>query len=974
VRLDDALIQGTDTDVIQAYASYAERARTERFGLYEDDVIVLDVETTGFDPSTEEIIEIAAARMNGPEVLDRFSTYVNPHRVVPDEIVRLTGIGNEQVADAPDIFDVLDALVEFCGSCDIVAHNAPFDQSFVMRDLDEDRLPGRWIDTLALSRIVLPRFKNHRLKTLASAFDALASSHRATDDVEALCGVWRVLLVATSDLPEGLAELFASLHPEVDWPLRSVFQRFALEQGETRFSLAECRDRRVQRLASKGDGQVGGQVNVVEKTEADGDSHLFPSREEICAAFAPDGVVASMYSSYEQRQQQVDMAGEVVDAFSTNTHRVIEAGTGVGKSMAYLLPAALCAKRANISIGVATKTNALMDQLVYHELPRLSGTLPGGLSYVALKGYEHYPCLRKLERAARQQGGYAADDRQRQCDELMVIAMLYTYAAQTTWGDIDALSIPWRVMPRSRICAVPGECTYTHCHFFPHRCFLHGARQLAKRADIVVTNHALLFCDVMFGGGILPPIKYWIVDEAHSVEDEARKQLSVSVDAEGMLAALDQLAGEHGSIVGSIRRRASKHDGAAPILAQAATLEAEAMQTRSAAISFFQGIKGLDALTKPSSYDQTDLWIDDSVRASAPWMTLEHVGRALLSHLETLSMRCHDLLDLLEASEDGLAEQRANLVSMSDRIVAMRLALKICLDGSDDSFVYSACVNRRDNLRGDALKAARLDVGQSLAEEFYPRVLSVVYTSATIATGTSFEHFAHTSGLDRLDDDQWSALRLESSYEFERNMTIYVPTDMPDPRENGYSQSLERLLLDIHRALGGSVLTLFTNRREMERAYQHLMPLLEAEDMRLLCQRRGTSVRNLRDEFLDDKNASMFALRSFWDGFDAPGETLRCVIVTRLPFGRPNDPLSCERNRRERRTAWSRYSLPEAILSLKQASGRLIRTSTDSGFFVVADSRLVSKPYGKAFLEALPSSHQLLLPMAEIAPSMERNM
>lgn len=956
--VEDLLIPGTDPDVAKSYATLAKRAKGEHFGLYEDEVVVLDTETTGFNPEREEIIQVAAARMSGPDIVERFSTLVNPQKVIPDEIVKLTGIDDDAVRGAPTISTVMKKLVAFVGDSDIVAHNAAFDRSFIMRQPAARKLGGDWIDTVELARIALPRLKTHGLEALSEAFGTAASTHDAADDVEALCGVWRILLVALSDMPEGLLAFLVDLRPQTTWPLRKVFAHLAAAQPDARFALNVCRNVRVR--ASKAEV----------KADAEGRGMLFPSEGEVAKAFAPDSTVGQMYEGYEQREAQVLMACEVAKAFATDTHRAIEAGTGVGKSIAYLLPAALSAKHNGIGIGIATKTNALMDQLVYHELPSLSEALGGGLSYVALKGYDHYPCLRKLERFAAEEPG--TDDEQARSD-ISMIATLYTYIAQTTWGDLDAVNLYWKNLSRSRICALPGECIRTHCRFFPDRCYLHGLRQRAKSADIVVTNHALLFRDVVLDGSILPPIRHWIVDEAHAVEDEARKQLSPDVEIGDVTSTLEALSRGTSSALAAVRRTATKADGGQVILGEAAKAEEEAERTLTLATSFFSFVKDLEPLAERSSYDRVDLWVNDKVRESGPWSVVEHTGRSFMQHLNTLTGECKQILDLLEASSADFAEVRADLTGISNHLYEIREALSLCIDGDDLEYVFSAQLNRREDLHTETLTASLLDVGKVLADEFYPRMLSVIYTSATIATGSSFDHFAHATGLDLLEEGSWSCLQLESCYDFENNMTVLVPNDMPDPYAASYTERLEELLFDIHQATGGSVLTLFTNRREMERLYESLEPSLAQEGTELLCQRRGLSAKRLRDEFLEHKDTSLFALRSFWEGFDAPGDTLRCVVVPRLPFGRPNDPISMERNLREK-NSWGRYTLPEAVLDLKQAAGRLIRTSTDTGFLVLADSRLLTKRYGKAFLQALPSHNQLLLPCADVAASIQRRL
>ena len=220
----------------------------------------------------------------------------------------------------------------------------------------------------------------------------------------------------------------------------------------------------------------------------------------------------------------------------------------------------------------------------------------------------------------------------------------------------------------------------------------------------------------------------------------------------------------------------------------------------------------------------------------------------------------------------------------------------------------------------------------------------------------SFEHFNHAVGLDRIGASTSSSLHLDSSYDFDSNMAVVVAGDIPDPRDReSYLTALERVLVDAHLAMGGSVLTLFTNRRDMEDLYARVEPKMARAGLELNCQQRNSSPRRLRDRFINEPTSSLFALKAFWEGFDASGETLRCVIIPKLPFSSPTDPLSCERNLREDR-AWARYSLPEAVLEVKQAAGRLIRSSTDSGVLILADPRLVTKGYGKKFLTSLPTS------------------
>ena len=387
------LIPGTDGPTIAWYRGLPQRAQ-ESFELLEDEVVVVDTETTGLDPSRDQLIEIAACILRGPEVVEHFQTFVNPGRPIPAEITELTGITQEDVDGAPDPSLAVELFATWADGRDLVAHNASFDKGVIMRQAQPGSITGRWMDSLALSRIVLPRMRGHRLADLSRAFGLHASTHRATDDVEATAGLWRILMAGVYSLPAGMAQLIASLSPQTSWPLRHLFAQAAqMTPGTEDWSLRRSRSRRF----------IEDNLSSITDLEEDEPPAVFPTDDELRRAFSAQGAAGLMYQDYDPRPEQLAMALEVGEALRSGTHRSLEAGTGVGKSMAYLLPLALAAKaNPGMTVGVATKTNALMDQLVYSELPRLDAAL-GGLRYIALKGYDHYPCLRKLEALVRDQ-------------------------------------------------------------------------------------------------------------------------------------------------------------------------------------------------------------------------------------------------------------------------------------------------------------------------------------------------------------------------------------------------------------------------------------------------------------------------------------------------------------------------------------------------------------------------------------------
>ena len=947
--IEEAVQAGTPQFVIDSYSTLAERAKTREFGLIEEDVIVLDTETTGLSVQDNELIEISAARLLGREVVDRFDTFVHPSGLIPPEITELTSITNADVADAPSAVDAVAALTDFVGGCPVIAHNATFDRSFIESVKGGVNVSDIWIDSLALSRIALPRLASHKLSFMADLFGCAAVSHRANADVDALCGVWRILLVALTDLPAGLMARLADMHPDVPWSYRPIFSFLAGQNPGSIFSLPAAR------------ADVLKADRSAERIDADELPGLkMPSRDELEGDYAPGGLVNRMYPTYEPRDEQIAMALEVRDALVTRTHRVIEAGTGVGKSMAYLVPFAEAARRNNITVGIATKSNNLADQLMYHELPKLAEQMPDGLTFCALKGYDHYPCLRKLERMSR--GSVEITTKRDPADTLTAVAVIYAYVCQSADGDLDALGIRWRSVNRPDFTTASRECARRLCPFFPDKCLVHGARRRAAHADVVVTNHSLLFRNVAAGGRILPPIRHWVIDEAHSIEREARRQWALVVSADESHMLFERLGGANTGALGQVAHDLAASDAATLYMGITAKAASTVTRAGMAIARVFEGVRELSRRSR-GRYDNANLWIGPELRASQDWEDFSQDANAAIDALEQADKNVAGLVKTVQGDKPEVV---VDLADLSRRLHELCANLKLIVEGEDEHYVYSLQVNRRLRAGGESLTAERLDIGEALATDWLPEVHTAIFASATMTVAKSFEHFNHAVGLDRIDKATSSSLHLDSSYDFDSNMAAVVANDIPDPRDrDAYLASLEQMLVDAHLAMGGSVLTLFTNRRDMEELYERVEPKLARAGLDLNCQQRNSSARRLRDRFIAEKSSSLFALKAFWEGFDASGETLRCVIIPKLPFSSPTDPLSCERNLREDR-AWARYALPEAVLEVKQAAGRLIRSSSDSGVLILADARLVTKGYGKKFLNSLPTSSYQRIETAQI--------
>lgn len=968
MQLADIVLSGTSDVAREKLESLARRAQNSlqegKFGPLVEDFIFLDTETTGLVFKKCHLIEIAAARISEGKVVDRFQTFVDPKQPIPLEIQKLTHIKDIDVAGAPTEEEAVRELADFVFKSPVIAHNATFDRSFIQKVPGGLELTDLWIDSLALSRIALPRLSSHRLSDMAEAFGCDTVTHRAMDDVDALVGMWPIFLQALLDFPRGLLSFFAQMHPEVEWPYRLIFKQLADVNGvdNVPFSLHDVRQLLLE--GNKKAPKLDSNDLVV--------APMSPTKEEIAGYFKEDGLVSHMYDNYESRPEQVKLAEEIRRACQTSSYRVLEAGTGVGKSIAYLLPEICFAKKNNVSVGVATKTNALTDQLVSHELPALDKVFKEhlhdkhGVSFTSLKGYEHYPCLMRIENAAKGElpdeaagksaaNGYTGYSHE---EMLTALAVNYAYACISEDGDLDALGIRWNKVPREMLTISARECLRTKCPFYPHECLVHGARRRAAASDVVITNHSLLLKDVDLEGRILPPIRHWVVDEAHSFEKEARRQWAIEITNDAVRDGFERLGSKRMGMLHQIYIAAEQMDANELIVRLATKLNASSSRAQVSSANFFKCVHDLSRLTEKSAYDSQLLWLSKDLRQSPEWAKLSEAGELVCERLAELA---HDAAALEEALKEENAELAAELGDAAGFAKIYLHDIRLIIDGTDDSYVFSAQLrSNKKQLGQEGLLAEKIEVGKELAERWYPEMESVVYCSATMAVGESFEHFNHAVGLDLLDRGGRSELQIESSFDYDNNMAVVVASDMPQPSARNYLDKLVDLLVETHLAMDGSVLTLFTNRREMEKCYELVQPKLAQAGLALSKQDKNSSARFLRDAFIKDKRRSLFALKSFWEGFDAGGETLRCVVIPKLPFSSPNDPLSQERQLRDER-AWWNYALPEAVIEMRQAAGRLIRSSTDQGILVLADSRVLSKSYGKTFLRSLPNKHSMNL-------------
>ena len=629
--------------------------------------------------------------------------------------------------------------------------------------------------------------------------------------------------------------------------------------------------------------------------------------------FGPEGLIAQAHPEYEYRPGQIDMARAVMRAFEQNRHLIVEAGTGTGKTLAYLVPAVAAALGGRGRVIISTGTKNLQEQLMEKDIPFLQGILPKPFSATYMKGRNNYLCLNRLGRAE-------ASPILEGLEEVDYFEEVCHWSRETETGDRAELArLPESLSFWRHIDARSESCLGQKCPEF-EPCFITRMRGRAQEADIIVVNHHLFFADLNLRNGmygaVLPDYTAVILDEAHLIEDVASEYFGSQVSnyqTDDLIRDLGMLRIEDAETDREVTRSASR--------------------LSTFADSFWMGFRdgrgdeGGRYPVVPGTFAKRNV---DGGFTSTPLGDLYVAVDKALTRVETML--------------DGIKEKPPEVENLVRRIRQVRFDLQFIVTGSDKKFVY--WIERRN--RGIFLRASPIDVAGLLQDKLFDEVPTVVLTSATLSSGGNFSFIRDRLGLDTADD-----LIAESIFDYESQAILYLPDRMPDPRSRDWSEASAAEVLRILNATDGRAFVLSTSVAGMQSLYEQVMPEIDYP-----CLLQGTASKGqLLKTFRETPNAVLFATSSFWQGVDVRGEQLSCVIIDKLPFAVPTDPIVAARQRYIEDmggSSFHEYSVPQAIISLKQGLGRLIRSTTDRGVLAVLDPRLRTKPYGRTFLKSLP--------------------
>ncbi|OQX04162.1 MAG: helicase [Thiothrix lacustris] len=606
------------------------------------------------------------------------------------------------------------------------------------------------------------------------------------------------------------------------------------------------------------------------------------------------GPFAQLIDGFQPRPQQQAMLQAVLEALKTQATAVIEAGTGVGKTFAYLAPALLCDERVIISTGSKT----LQDQLYHKDLPLVRKALKSSSKTALLKGRANYLCLHRLK--ITQSEGRLPDKK-----SVVWLRRIGDWSGLTRTGDAAELSaVPRDAEIWQRVTSTTENCIGAECSDY-QECFVVKARRAAQEADIVVVNHHLFFADLAIKeegfGELLPLANVVVLDEAHQLPEIASSFFSDTFS--------------------SRKLQDWKRDTLLEVLANASDM----LDLRDQ----------LDVLEKAV----LDLRLAmDTPGQRAPWARICHKP-AIVEHVGLLTASMEQLAVLLE-----LASSRSKgLQACYERLLEQQACLQRLQNPPADTVQWFETFTR-----GFALTSTPLDVAVPFKKCMAELPCSWVMTSATLAVGQSFEHFNQRMGLDNA-----TTLQLDSPFDYWRNALLYLPAGLPEPQDSGFISALVDAAVPVIEACGGRTFMLFTSYRALNEAAELLQDRI---DFPLLIQGESTP-RDMIDRFRELGNAVLLGTASFWEGVDVRGDALSCVIIDKLPFAAPTDPVMearLESIRQRGGNPFGEYQIPQAVITLKQGVGRLIRDQTDRGVLMICDTRLRTRSYGKVFLDSLP--------------------
>jgi len=895
-------------------------------------LIALDIETTGLDAKNDRIIEIGAVRFSSSSGQEEFSTLVNPGVSIPRFITELTGISDAMVRGEkiPFIEDAINQLISFVGDAPVIGHNVKFDLSF-LRGAGALK-KNQSIDTYEMAAVVLPSEGRYNLRALGQVLEVpMKATHRALDDTRVTKVIYQRMYQMILDLPLPLLGEIVRLSKNTGWGGTLPFTWAFQEKGSGK-NIETYQNPILTQPPPK-------ELDPLQPEDSLKNLDL----EEISAILEPGGPFQKSFPDYEHRSEQVEMLRSTARAISDGRHYMIEAGTGIGKSLAYLIPAAIWATKNQQRVVISTNTINLQDQLISKDIPLLLETLDLNCRASVLKGRSNYLC---------------------HPDEMRGVGKILVWLETSQSGDKGEINLngPRERRIWNRVSAEHEDCTTEGClKRTGGRCPFYRARQGAHSSHLIIVNHALLLADVATGNRVLPEYDTLVIDEAHHLENATTSALSFYSSQTLLRRSLRVLGDEKKGILnwiitlGEETLSPADHAGLRQLVQSIISRSFKSESRMDDVFRIMQGFLHRSRGGRPQSRYTQQLRIMPATRLQPDWDEIE-VGwdqarqslHGLLEDIQKLWETISGILSSKDIDDSKFEAALNDLREISRELFDMYENIDNLVFEPDPNMIY--WIESPPQNPAIAIQAAPLHIGNLMEQYIWFEKRSVILTSATLTTAGSFDYIR-----DRLQADDAEELALGSPFDYQNAALLYLVEDIPEPTDfKGHQLYINKGLIDLCKEIGGRTMVLFTSYSQLQKTANAITGPLAQEGIIVYEQGSGPSPHTLLKSFRKAEQAVLLGTRAFWEGVDIPGQALSVLVIAKLPFQVPSDPIVSARAETYQ-DSFQEYMLPEAILSFRQGFGRLIRTKQDVGVVAIFDKRLITKSYGPLFLSSLPN-------------------
>ncbi|SDN36490.1 ATP-dependent DNA helicase DinG [Alkalicoccus daliensis] len=894
--------------------------------------VVLDLETTGVSYTAgDRIIQLAYSIIENNKIIKTYNSYIHTDQDIPPFVQQLTQIDREKIKNAPAFSEVAPELLRDLNNAYFVAHNVDFDLYFLNESLEDagyDAFEGPVLDTVELSRITFPTEDSYKLSELSETLDVLHEApHRADSDAMATAELLLKNLSMLKSLPKAVLKHLLGLQNGLKSDIRPILEEFFEESSDDLSGIEEYRG-----IALKKENNT--------KAEYESETTSF---EDLFSLFQNPDKMSEIMPDFIRREGQEKMMHFVHKVLSNDQIGLAEAGTGTGKTLAYLLPAACFSVSRGERVVISTETIQLQEQLLKREVPLIDKFLPFPVRTALLKGRSHYICLQKVETLLD-------TSFQDVYERTLAKAQILVWLTETATGDIEELNLAAASDRFLReITSDPDSCRGPECPWFS-RCFYQRAKKSARHADIIITNHALLLTDIVHDSQVLPGYDSVIIDEAHHLEEAATRQFGLNLNYADMAQLLNEWSSKDSSF--TLESWLDLNFGELWNSCREQLAETR-MEWNDLFLTIFDyanknsGRIDTGDLSKIIEYNK-----DWEVVTEAASRFSFHIKKSL-ADLFTIQQQADDKWD----TAGEYQRERAAITKYLNELEEMNRQFEQLILQHDDNHVYWMERSARGPKQSISIYRSPTDVSNLLADRFFQKKKRALLTSATLTVNRSFDYIIRQLGLE---DFEIAVEQVESPFHWENQVAFMVPEDMPliqSDGEEAYIYSLVHAVYQVSQVSKGKMLVLFTSYDMLKKAHNLLQPMLDESFLLIGQGIQSKSRTKLVKMFQQFDQTILFGTSSFWEGVDIPGDDLSIIVMARLPFSPPNDPVFQAKSAKLKdkgASPFMKLALPQAVLRFKQGFGRLIRRETDRGVVLVLDRRIVTAKYGKQFIKSLP--------------------